>query len=298
MRLVAIALALLLLAAAGCGDDAEPAGDESPSPEPTEPADTDGDTDDADGEDTDDTDGEGAEEATAYFARIDNSGAWVEPETHELDEPTVGVARAALELAISGEPRNPDLATTAPEGTEVLGVSIADGVLTLDLSADIQATGAGSAQEQAFSQQLAHTAAQFDDVDAVRLHVDGAEITELWGHLDWSQPIEPDLFALTPVTIETPLWGEEVPAGEITAAGQANTFEATVELRLIDPDGEVVEDTFTTATSGTGTRGTWEHTFETAIDEPGEWTIEAAEPDPSGGEGRPPLVTRVEFTVV
>lgn len=286
-RLIPLVSVLLLgLAACGQSDQVDPDG--SPTPTATTPSPTGS---------PDDPDGEGLEEITAFFIRFDDSGAWVEPEVHTLEEPTVAVATAAIALAVEGSPHNPDLMTAAPEGTRVLDVRLEDGLLIVDLSEEVRGGSAGSSLEGAFAQQLAHTGAQFDTVEAVQLQIEGEPVEELWGHIIWDGPIEPDTFALTPITFEFPTWGQEVEPGPVTAGGQANTFEATVELRLRDPDGAVVEDTFTTATSGTGTRGEWEHTFETPADRPGTWTVEAIEPDPSGGEGRPPLVTRVQIRV-
>ncbi len=43
----------------------------------------------------------------------------------------------------------------------------------------------------------------------------------------------------------------------IQLAGTANTFEATVNYRLVDSAGTVLKEGFTTATSGSGTRGTF-----------------------------------------
>ncbi|HUH07099.1 MAG TPA: Gmad2 immunoglobulin-like domain-containing protein [Egibacteraceae bacterium] len=296
--------AALLLALAGCGQrpatvpDGEatattPAGDDATA----EPTPTDASPTETDASPTE-TDPSGAVESTAFFV-VDAGGRLVlAPETHELAEPTVAVARAAMEQLVAAETLNPSLVTMAPDGTEVLGVNISGSLLTVDLSEAVRdGSASGSAGEAAFAQQLAHTAAQFDGVESVELRVEGQPVTELWGHLDWSAPIEPDLFALSPVTIDSPQWGESVAAGPVSASGEANTFEATVELRLIAPDGSVAEETFTTATSGSGERGTWEHTFSAAADSPGTWAVEAIEPDPSGGEGNPPVTFRVEFEV-
>ncbi len=46
----------------------------------------------------------------------------------------------------------------------------------------------------------------------------------------------------------------------MTASGTANTFEATFHYELTDTDGRIVDENFVTATSGTGTRGTFEFT--------------------------------------
>ena len=63
---------------------------------------------------------------------------------------------------------------------------------------------------------------------------------------------------LTPaILVETPLPFEEVSA-PLRMTGTANTFEATFEYDLLDPAGKVLKHDFVTATSGSGTRGTFD----------------------------------------
>lgn len=238
----------------------------------------------------------GADVVEAWYVRGGNRGPWVEPELRPLAAPTVGVARAAFTEVITGEPFSPGLSTMAPTGTKVLGVNRKDDLLILDVSEEIRSVGTGSAGEIAFAEQLAHTAAQFPGVRGVRLLVEGEQITDLWGHLDWSSAKEPDQFAISPVIISKPEHGASVPAGGVTFNGTANTFEATVELRLVNPAGDVVEKTFTTATCGSGCRGDWTHSFA-KVNTPGRWKLIAAESDPSGGEGGGPFTTARVFTV-
>jgi hypothetical protein len=297
-------LVVVLLALSACGEEptaapGDPATPTRPEPTPTATQTPDGPdatpapTETGTAPDDGDDDGEAEATTTAYFVREHDSGFWVEPASTELEEATAGVARAAIEHMVSGDPADPNLVTLAGPGVEVLGVDIDGDVLVVDLSGEIREQATGGAGEEAFAQQLAHTGTQFDGIESVQLLVDGAEITELWGHLSWSEPVTAEPFALSPITFDSHTWGEEVPAGEVTVGGEANTFEATVELRLLGPGGDVVEETFTTATSGSGERGTWEHTF--SLEGAGTWTIEAIEPDPSDGEGRPPFTTTLEL---
>ena len=44
--------------------------------------------------------------------------------------------------------------------------------------------------------------------------------------------------------------------------GTANTFEANFQYELTDTDGLIVDQNFVTATSGTGTRGTFDFATE------------------------------------
>jgi hypothetical protein len=80
-----------------------------------------------------------------------------------------------------------------------------------------------------------------------------------------------DLFGVDPYTradfeqhtpsvlIESPLPFEEVDT-PLRVTGTANTFEANFQYELLDSAGNVVDENFVTATSGTGTRGTFEFT--------------------------------------
>jgi hypothetical protein len=61
------------------------------------------------------------------------------------------------------------------------------------------------------------------------------------------------------ILVESPLPFDEVRS-PLHATGTANTFEATFQYEVTDPDGKVVAKNFVTATSGTGTRGTFNFT--------------------------------------
>jgi hypothetical protein len=186
-------------------------------------------------------------------------------------------------------PDDPELFTSVPEGTTLHKVSIEDGIATLDLSGAIAGSSGSSSQERTLAQQLAHTARVDASITGIRLLIDGAPVTELWGHLDWSRPVTADPFALSPVTVTVPLAGETVPVGSVTFRGQATVFEATVLVTLRAEDGRVVEEGFVTATTGAPERGTWEWTV--TLPSAGLYTITAGASDPSAGEGPPPFVT-------
>ena len=61
------------------------------------------------------------------------------------------------------------------------------------------------------------------------------------------------------ILVESPLPFAEVTS-PLRVTGTANTFEATFQYELVDGEGEVVDENFVTATSGTGTRGTFDFT--------------------------------------
>jgi hypothetical protein len=61
------------------------------------------------------------------------------------------------------------------------------------------------------------------------------------------------------VLVESPLAFDEVTM-PVTVTGTANTFEATFHYELVDAAGTILDEDFVTATSGSGTRGTFEFT--------------------------------------
>jgi len=66
--------------------------------------------------------------------------------------------------------------------------------------------------------------------------------------------------SLTPaILVELPLPYESVTS-PLRLAGSANTFEATFQYELRDADGKIVSKHFEMATSGSGTRGTFDFT--------------------------------------
>jgi hypothetical protein len=85
-----------------------------------------------------------------------------------------------------------------------------------------------------------------------------------------------DFEDLTPaILVESPLALDEV-ANPVHVFGTANTFEATFSYELTDTDGRIVDEDVVTATSGSGTRGTFEFTtdeYEVPFDGVGELIV-------------------------
>jgi germination protein M len=93
--------------------------------------------------------------------------------------------------------------------------------------------------------QIVYTLTQFSSIDAV-------EVDRRYTRADFEE--------LTPsVLVESPLPFEEVTS-PLRVTGTANTFEANFNYELTDTDGLIVDENFVTATSGTGTRGTFDFT--------------------------------------
>lgn len=184
--------------------------------------------------------------------------------TAVLSAPVSDLHALALEFLLAGPTPGeaeaiPAMSSAIPEGTVLNGVTVAGGVATVDLSAEF-GSGGGSLSMMGRLAQVVFTLTAFDDVDGVRFLVDGTPTTVFGGEgIIVNDPsTRADWDGLLPaVMIEEPYyWG--TGTNPLVVRGTANVFEATVSLALVDGDGLIIWEGFTTATCGTGCRGDWE----------------------------------------
>ena len=76
------------------------------------------------------------------------------------------------------------------ETTEVLGLTIEDGLCTVDFSEDILKVNVGSGGESALVNAIVWTLVQFPDIDNVSITVGGEPVETLAGHVDITEPLE------------------------------------------------------------------------------------------------------------
>ena len=206
--------------------------------------------------------------------------------------------RAALEALLDGptaEERSSGLVSAIPTGTALNGVSLDGGVATADLDGTFD-DGGGSASMLGRVAQVVATLTRFETVKRVGFELDGAPVETIGGE---GVVVDPPvgrraIEEQTPqILIESPLPGDTVTS-PIRLRGTANVFEANVSIEVRDETGAVLLETFTTATSGTGTRGT----FDTTLALPtvtGNLTVVAFEA--SAEDGRPIHVNEVQVTL-
>jgi hypothetical protein len=185
-------------------------------------------------------------------------------------------ARVVLYFLESGKVRPEPSTVTAPhiptaavskllDGSETFATAIAAGTTVQDLRIE---RGTASieldprpADPEAVA-QIVFTLTGFPEVKRVAVN-GGAPVARS------------DFEEQTPaILVESPLPGDPVEPGfEVT--GTANTFEATFEYELKDSGGRVLSKDFVTATSGSGTRGTFRFTvpYEVARPEDGSLTV-------------------------
>jgi Immunoglobulin-like domain of bacterial spore germination len=91
---------------------------------------------------------------------------------------------------------------------------------------------------------------------------------------------------LPAILVTSPAEGEMV-ANPVTVTGSANVFEANVTVEILDGTGKVVGNDFTTATCGSGCRGTFTITlpYDVAKTQKGEIVVHD---DDAAGTGQPP----------
>jgi hypothetical protein len=171
----------------------------------------------------------------------------------------------------------PAITSAVPDGTRLLGLTVEDRVATVDLSAEF-ATGSGSFSEIARLEQLVYTLTRFDDIDGIRLQLDGVPVEVFGGHgIELDDPVIRTEFDLTlpAIMIETPPYPESntpnpngtgFGSNPLVASGTANVFEASVSMALADSQGLILWEGFTTATCGTGCLGDWSVSIPYTVD--------------------------------
>ena len=163
------------------------------------------------------------------------------------------IGRAAVSALLDGPnaaERAAGLRTAIPRRTEIGDLAIADGVANIAFTTVLDETATA---------QVVYTLTQFATVKRVSIGGDN--------------PLSrADLEDFTPpVLVESPLPDEAI-SSPLRIKGTANTFEATFNVEILGADRRVLGETFVTATSGSGTRGTFDANV-TFAETPGPATL-------------------------
>ncbi len=95
------------------------------------------------------------------------------------------------------------------------------------------------------------------------------------------------------IVVESPEPGASV-SSPVTISGTASVFEGTVQLRILDADGEEVGSAFTTASAGAPDRGNFSEDVEFSVNEAQDGVVRAFEQNVASPEESP---ERELFTV-
>ncbi len=211
---------------------------------------------------------------------VDNPG--LVPVLREIPKtPAVGSAAMAELLEGPNEDEmgaRPAMFTAVPEGTRFLGLTIKDGVATVDLSREFE-SGGGSSSVLGRLAQVVYTLTQFPTVKGVKFELDGEPVGAFSGEgviLDHAVDRDDYLDQLPAIFVDRPAWGG-VLANPGRISGVANAFEATFHVRIINGEGRVLAQKQVMATCGTGCWGTFDERIPYTVANAGWGTLQVYE---------------------
>jgi germination protein M len=183
---------------------------------------------------------------------------------------SVAVGSAAMNELLAGptaaEAGDRTITTAIPSGTRLLGLTVKDGVATVDLSSEFE-SGGGSAGLRYRLGQVVYTLTQFSTVTSVLFQVDGQTVTVFGSEgILLDGPVTRAAYAdlLPAIFVDRPAYGAALGnPGRVT--GNANVFEATFRMAVLDASGKTLTDEQVMATCGTGCRGTFDVTLKYSV---------------------------------
>ena len=184
----------------------------------------------------------------------------------------------------------PAMYTNIPEDTRFLGLTIDNGIATLNLSKEFDADG-GSGSVLGRLAQVVYTLTQFPTVTGVSFQIDGAPKTVFDADgVAFDGPVGRDDFTdqLPAIFIDRPAWSGAL-SNPARVIGLANAFEATFRVEILDSADQTLAAAPVGATCGSGCWGTFDVTIPFSVGEAGWGTLRAFEP--SAKDGSPTNIT-------
>ncbi len=134
-------------------------------------------------------------ECYLYFPDLESRYVAVEKSKVKSALDPIEFARLVVMRFIQG-PNSGQLSNVFPSNTKVRKVSLSEGLLTVDLSAEALQLNTGASGEEAMMQAFVWTMTEIRGVKKVRILVQGKPVDTIGGHINSSQPFErlsPDL---------------------------------------------------------------------------------------------------------
>ena len=183
---------------------------------------------------------------------------------------SAAVATAAMDALLAGptatESGERRITSAVPDGTQLLGINIKSGVGTVDLSTEFD-SGGGTASMQYRLAQVVYTLTQFSTVKSVVFKIDGQTVTVFGGEgIVLDGPVgRADYYDQLPsIFVDRPAYRAAI-GNPARVTGNANVFEATFRVAILDAAGKVLVDEQVMATCGTGCRGTFDVTLKYTV---------------------------------
>lgn len=110
-----------------------------------------------------------------YFLEVVDGQEQIVEVSREIDS-TLSIARETINELLKGPSLQEEadgISTSIPEGTELLGINIENGIAFVDFSQELQEGVAGSAWVTSIRDQIENTLLQFETIDQVIILVEG-----------------------------------------------------------------------------------------------------------------------------
>jgi germination protein M len=203
---------------------------------------------------------------------------------------TQAVGAAAMKALLAGptadESADRRITSAIPAGSRLLGLSIDNGIATVDLSREFE-SGGGSASVLIRLGQVVYTLTRFPTIQSVLFEIEGKPVTVFSSEgIVLDVPVTRATYddLLPAIFVYRPAYGASI-GNPARITGSANVFEATFLVTLLDGSGAVVVETQVMATCGTGCRGTFDVTLPYNVYEAGWGTLRVW--DGSAKDGSP-----------
>jgi hypothetical protein len=178
---------------------------------------------------------------------------------------TKSVATAAVSAVLAGPTSGEgarSITTAIPDGSQLLDLSISGGVATVDLSDEFE-SGGGSASVMTRLGQMVYTLTQFPTVKSVVFQIEGVtrKVFSSEGVVLDKPSTRADYADLLPdIWVDRPAFNAAI-GNPAHVTGNANVFEATFRIAILDAAGKSIADEQVMASCGTGCRGTFDVTI-------------------------------------
>jgi hypothetical protein len=137
---------------------------------------------------------------------------------------------------------------TGIDRSTMFDISLNHGVAIVDLPSSYWDALDGLTKQLRWG-QVVYTLTQFPTISKVQLKENGQARIEPLGRAYFAK-------LLPPIVVTSPVIGQRV-SNPVTVSGTADVFEATVSMRILDLNGQEIATRFTTATCGSGCRGSF-----------------------------------------
>jgi hypothetical protein len=161
---------------------------------------------------------------------------------------TKGVASAAISALLDSSVVQRDgfahISSAIPAGTKLLGLTIKNGVATVDLSSEFE-SGGGRLSARTRLAQVVYTLTQFSTVHSVLFQIEGTTVTVFGSEgvvLDGPQARAEYLDLLPSLFVDRPAFAAALGnPGRVAGSGQG-VFEAVFRITLLDGSGRTLVD--------------------------------------------------------